>query len=104
MINSVMFQFFIVHIMACAWFLIATFEENIFETWVGKKGIVDSTSLHQYIQSLYWSIQTVTTVGYGDFALTSSTEYIIAIIWITVGCNIYAFAISNVSTMVANLD
>jgi ABC-type spermidine/putrescine transport system permease subunit I len=33
--------FWMVHLMSCFWYLAASLEENIFNTWVGARGIVD---------------------------------------------------------------
>ena len=31
-----------VHLMACLWFLIATYDDNLYKTWVGLRMSVDS--------------------------------------------------------------
>jgi hypothetical protein len=46
MLNVLGLQFFMVHLMACFWFLAATFEDNLYDTWVGAKGLVDESSLY----------------------------------------------------------
>ena len=104
MLNVLGLQFFMVHLMACFWFLAATFEDNLYETWVGAKGLVDESSLYQYFNSFYWAFQTVTTVGYGDFTLSTNTEYILALFWMMVGVNFYSFTIGNVSSIIAAMD
>ena len=104
MLNVLGLQFFMVHLMACFWFLAATFEDNLYETWVGAKGLVDESSLYQYFNSFYWAFQTVTTVGYGDFSLSTNTEYILALFWMMVGVNFYSFTIGNVSSIIAAMD
>ena len=90
--------------MACFWFLSATLEDNIFNTWVGARGIVDASKTEQYIQSLYWSFQTVTTVGYGDFSISTTTEFLIAIWWILWAIIFYTFIIGNVSSIIEGMD
>lgn len=104
MVQVLSLQFFSVHLMACFWFLSATFEDNIFNTWVGARGIVDATRTEQYIQSLYWSFQTVTTVGYGDFSISTTTEFMIAIWWIFWAIIFYTFIIGNVSSIIEGMD
>ena len=48
MLNVLSLQFFMVHLMACFWFMSATLEENIFETWVGSRDIADRSKGYQY--------------------------------------------------------
>jgi hypothetical protein len=90
--------------MSCAWYFAATFEDNLYDTWVGAIGAVNKEPINQYFLSFYWSFQTVTTVGYGDFSIRTYTETLLATLWMIVGTNIYAFTIGNVSTMISTLD
>jgi hypothetical protein len=104
MLNVLIVQFILVHLMACFWYMSATFADNIYETWVGHKGIVNRSVSFKYLMSFYWAFQTVTTVGYGDFTVSSKTEYILALIWMVVGVNFYSFTIGNVSSIIATMD
>lgn len=93
-------QVFLVHLMACFWFLFASFEENLYDTWVGARQLVDAESEIQYLNSFYWAFQTVTTVGYGDFSISTTTEYIVAIFWMIVGVSIYTITIGSVTNII----
>mmetsp|Transcript_5655 Transcript_5655/g.5165 ORF Transcript_5655/g.5165 Transcript_5655/m.5165 type:complete len:280 (+) Transcript_5655:859-1698(+) len=55
-----------VHLMSCFWFLSAKFPDFPPETWASIRGIVDDSYPYQYLTSVYWAFQTITTVGYGD--------------------------------------
>jgi len=39
---------------------------NLLENWVNAAGITDSSLSYKYINSMEWSFQTWTTIGYGD--------------------------------------
>jgi CRP-like cAMP-binding protein len=104
MVNVLISMFFLVHLMACFWYMAATLEENLHETWVGGKSLVDASASYKYWNAFYWAFQTVTTVGYGDFSISTTTEYILALIWMVIGVNFYSFTIGNVSSIIANLD
>ena len=104
MLKVLFIQIFMVHIMACIWFLFASLEDNLYETWVGSRNIVDSSMGQQYFESVYWAFQTVTTVGYGDFSISTPNEYILALLWMIVGVNFYSFTIGNVSSIIASMD
>lgn len=79
-------------------------DENIWETWVGNRGIVDDNKGYQYFNAVYWALQTTSTVGYGDFTMTSLFEYIYAVSWMLIGCNLFSFTIGSVGTMIAGWD
>lgn len=57
---------FLVHIMTCAWYYFSKFNNHGRDTWVFRYGFLDLLPTELYTISLYWSIQTVTTVGFGD--------------------------------------
>jgi hypothetical protein len=46
------------HLMACFWYMAATLEENLYDTWVGNKGVVDLVEAKKdyvYFNSCYWA-------------------------------------------------
>ena len=104
MLNVLAVMFFLVHLMACFWFMAATLEDNLYDTWVGGRGLVDAAPGYQYLNAFYWAFQTVTTVGYGDFSISTTTEYILALFWMVIGVNFYSFTIGNVSSIIAAMD
>lgn len=104
MFSVLVLQFVMVHLMACFWYMAATFEDNIYDTWVAGRGVIDSSPFEQYFESFYWAFQTVTTVGYGDFSISTKAEFILALIWMIIGVNFYSFTIGNVSSIIAAMD
>lgn len=57
---------FFAHLVACLWFLFSKINLHNEETWVGKLGIANHSHAFQYLVAFYWSVQTLTTVGFGD--------------------------------------
>jgi hypothetical protein len=55
MFNMLGLMFFMVHLMACFWFMAATLEDNLFKTWVGVKELVDEDISKQYFNAFYWA-------------------------------------------------
>lgn len=104
MLNILITMFFLVHVMSCFWHMAATFEENINATWVGYRNVAEVEASYKYWNAFYWAFQTVTTVGYGDFVISTTTEFVLALVWMLIGVNFYSFTIGNVTSIIATID
>ena len=58
----------------------------------------------QYLLALYWSISTVTTVGYGDVLPASNGERTYVIAAMLVGGAFHGAVIANMGQITANMD
>ena len=94
----------LIHWVACAWFVIAWIAQFPEDCWVARAGIIDSSTSTQYIRSLYWTITTMTTVGYGDITPLRTAEYSLSIIVMLLGASMYAFIIGTLASLFSNLD
>ena len=92
------------HIVACLWYFTALLDNFGPDTWVARKGYVDEDIGTVYMASLYWSITTMSTVGYGDIAAVTEVEMILSILWMTTGVVFFSFVIGSLSSMIANFD
>jgi hypothetical protein len=95
---------FMVHLMACLYFLVGKFEDEDEYNWAIYAGIGDSPDKYQYIVSVYWALQTLTTVGYGDIPARSVYEKISAVLWMVIGVGFYSFTIGNLSSIFNSID
>lgn len=57
-----------------------------------------------YINSFYWTLTTVTTVGYGDINAGTTLERIFNLVIMSFGVLMYSFAIGSLSSIVSTLD
>jgi hypothetical protein len=88
------------HISTCLWVMIASFNsEDFVGTWV-ESFIEEGTDNKQlYFTSFYWTIQTITTVGYGDIGTTNNLERIFCSMIMLLGVIAFSFlngALSNI--------
>lgn len=90
----------ITHLFACFWFLTAKLLEYNPDTWVTRKGIVDSDDITQYLYSLYWSTQTVITLGYGDIPAVTTWEIILSLFWMLFGEVFYSFIVATYTSII----
>lgn len=102
MLRVLMNVFFLTHLVACLWFFSAKINNFDPSTWVYKAKLVDDSSMTQYVAAFYWTIQTLTTVGYGDIPPENLAEWIISSIWMLIGIAFYSFAVGYLSTILTN--
>lgn len=53
-----------------------------------------------YWESVYWAVQVLTTVGYGDFGAATTVEYIINLIWMLVGVGYYQIFFGQIISVI----
>ncbi|KAK3255690.1 hypothetical protein CYMTET_35140 [Cymbomonas tetramitiformis] len=103
-LNLIMFIVMIVlfsHWMACVWMLVATMEDSP-KNWLhpnGEEGYVEDV-YRDYFASLYFSVMTVTTIGYGDIVPVTTIERIFDIIAMLFGGLIFGYIIGAVGNVV----
>lgn len=93
------------HLYSCVWIFCAKKGLNIpffkEESWIVFYSFCDLELSRLYIISLYFSMTTLFTVGYGDVVANSTIERVVVIILLVVGCFIYTFFISITSNLMA---
>jgi hypothetical protein len=94
----------LMHWMACAWFFTAFAAAFPADSWAVRAGILESGPMVQYIRSLYWTITTMTTVGYGDITPARSGEYVFAALIMLMGASIYAFIIGSIASLLSSIQ
>lgn len=93
-----------VHLMSCLWYFVARLEGLGPQTWVVQRGLRDSSITDLYIASLFWTITTLSTVGYGDIVPGTSVERVLAIAWMLFGVCFFSFTIGSLATMLNSID
>ncbi|KAJ8614261.1 hypothetical protein CTAYLR_001122 [Chrysophaeum taylorii] len=57
-----------------------------------------------YVKSLYWTMSTMTTVGYGDLTPVSTSEHVYAIFVMLFGSILFAYIFGLMASLVASID
>lgn len=84
-------------------------EGPMYNSWVCDMGVSpssDSDDAMRYMTAAYWSITTVSTIGYGDISpnLNSKMELVFSIVVEFIGMFIFSYVVSNMASLVSNLN
>ena len=93
-----------IHIFACFFYYANVYNEFSPDSWAVRYGIEDSPLLDIYISSIYYSVVTITTIGYGDITPKTKIEKCLAMIWMVVAVYFLSFVISSLSSSLAQND
>lgn len=73
--------------------------------WLALRGVTATgDSASDYIRALYWTIQTLSTVGYGDLTPATSAQTLYAMGVMMIGVGVYGYIIGNVASILAKID
>lgn len=91
-----------VHIVACMWVFTAAFGDTFEGTWM--EGLEEMPKGELYLTSFYFTITTLTTVGYGDISGSSPVEKVFCVCLMLAGTCIYAAASGATAAALVDLD
>lgn len=73
------------------------------DTWLESYSeIMDAKEL--YVLAIYWTIQTITTVGYGDIGIMNTLEVVFCSIIMVVGVIGFSFANGSLTSILSSYD
>ena len=80
----------IAHWIACIWIYIARID--------------NLDTIPNYLDSIYWCITTITTVGYGDIRPITDFQKILTMFAMFLGVAVYGYVIGNIASLLSNID
>jgi hypothetical protein len=96
-----------IHFAGCFYFLLAAWypEEKDDKTWIGSvlPDFRTKSPWVCYIYAMYWSISTLTSVGYGDLHAQNSAEMVFEIFYMFFNLGLSAYLIGNMTNLVVHM-
>ena len=89
----------ITHVVACIWLIIGSLDAGDEESWMAG-GVDEMSASDKYLTSFYFTITTITTVGYGDISASTFTEKIVCIVMMFVGVMAFSFASGSLTNYI----
>ncbi|KAJ0780666.1 putative cyclic nucleotide-binding domain, potassium channel, voltage-dependent, EAG/ELK/ERG [Helianthus annuus] len=95
---------FAVHCAGCFYYYLAADYPNPSGTWIGtdNPSFKDQRLWDRYVTSMYWSITTLTTVGYGDLHAQNRREMIFVICYMLFNLGLTSYLIGNMTNLVVH--
>lgn len=103
LVKSSAMVFLFSHWFACMWY-ITYYIEDAEENWITSGGFEKYNTFDSYIASWYFSVMTMSTIGYGDISPVTSAERIVACIMMLVGAGIYAYVVGSITSTVQTME
>jgi len=92
------------HLWACIMYFCARqFKFDPDNTWLGSQ-ISGLNDFQRYTTSLYWSVVTFTTVGYGDFSPVNSAEQILGMLYMLLNVVLMSWMIGSITLLIVKSD
>lgn len=101
---SVQVTLFAVHFAGCVNYFLAAHYHDPGNTWIGISdgGFLEKSLWFKYITSIYWSITTLTTTGYGDLHAVNTREKIFGTLYMLFNLGLTAYLIGNMTNLVVH--
>ncbi|KDP33617.1 hypothetical protein JCGZ_07188 [Jatropha curcas] len=95
---------FVINIAGCFYYRLATSYHDQSNTWIGSvwKDYHKERLGIRYVTSLYWSITTLTTTGYGDLHAVNEREMIFVMFYMMFDLGLTAYLIGNMTNLVVH--
>lgn len=90
------------HCAGCFYYKLADMYPHKGKTWIGvlNPNFKETSLWIRYISAMYWSITTMTTVGYGDLHAQNTVEMVFIIFYMLFNLGLTAYIIGNMTNLV----
>ncbi|CAD8123102.1 unnamed protein product [Paramecium sonneborni] len=90
------------HTFCC--FLYFVGKQNKSVSWIIKEDLIEADLTTSYLTTFYWSVITMTTIGYGDFTPQNLSERVLIIFVAIVSCCTFGFFVSSIGQIIYSIQ
>ena len=96
------FAILFVHTISCLWIFLGAYNIGSvsMDNWITVFDFNPDDMSQMYVIGVYWTITTITTVGYGDIYATNTPERIVATIIMVIGVIAFSFSTGSLSSII----
>jgi len=96
---------YIGHLIACLWINVAQIELNANKkTWLKEEAGESFLWYSLYIKSFYFTMVTMTTVGYGDYVPVNEVERTVAVFIIVFSSGVFAYSMNTIGSILQSFN
>lgn len=98
---------YVAHLCACVFHYVSFLDLSEYHlTWISNFRIQseDNSLVSEYITSLYWSVTTMVTVGYGDIIPVTPHERIVSIVSMLGACCVFAYIMNSIGGIINSFN
>ncbi|CAD8122991.1 unnamed protein product [Paramecium sonneborni] len=107
LVKLIFFILLCAHFSACIWHKLGIWGNwgNVTSiTWLKNQQLQDSLWIDRYIVSFYWSIVTMTTIGYGDITPVNLTERLFCIVMTLISTATFAYSVNSIGQIFKDMS
>jgi hypothetical protein len=96
----------LIHICACLWIFTGKYDEedDSAKSWLTENDYTGYTNYQLYMTSVYFTVTTITTVGYGDISGYNTMERFFCVCLMLLGVISFSFATGSLSSLMSTYD
>lgn len=102
LITFILLIMIVAHLISCFWVYVGLNYNNT-HNWLENYSLQDKTWDVQYLNSFYWSLVTIMTVGYGDIIPQNNVEKIYTLFVILFGCMMLPYSINCIGLIIQKM-
>jgi hypothetical protein len=89
------------HISSCLWVFVSKFD---YPNWISDNNYENEDNVSLYVNSFYFNLVTIFSIGYGDIRSINFYERLFNIVLMIFGVLLYSFTITSLSNIVVKID